>query len=90
MKFKWSGHASCNEKITNSTLVGFQMLCHSNRGVVVLLQASERKVWSSKLHENIIGIRQEGHPELKCYVAPTKSLVRKRVCGGRHTLNQHA
>ena len=31
--------------------------------MVVLLQASERKVWSSKLYRNSAGIRQEGRPE---------------------------
>ena len=53
------------------------------RGVVVWLRASERKLCSLKLYRNTAGICQEGHPEFK-------SLVRKRVCSGRHTLNQHA
>ena len=35
------------------------------RGVEVLLQASERKVWSSKLYRNTGGIRQEGHRKFK-------------------------
>ena len=61
----------------------------SRCGIVVLLRASEQKVWSSKLYENAAGIRQEGHPEFKCYVTPVKSLVRKRVSSRRHSLNQH-
>ena len=35
----------------------------SRRGVVVLLRASERKVWSLKLFQNTAGIRQKGHTE---------------------------
>ena len=45
-------------------------------GVVVSLRASERKVWSSKLYRNTIGIRQEGHPEIKvlrCYSTKSDS-----------------
>ena len=44
----------------------------TSRGVVVLLQALERMVWSSKLYENTTGIRQEGHPELKKLHRPSK------------------
>ena len=32
---------------------------------MVLLRASEQKVWSSKLYRSIAGIRQEGHPGFK-------------------------
>ena len=32
--------------------------------------------------------RQEGHQELKVLRCSSKSLVRKQVCGGRHTLNK--
>ena len=39
----------------------------------VLLQALERKVWSSKFYKNSIGIRLEGHPKFK---AP-------RYCGSK-------
>ena len=35
------------------------------RGEVVLLQASELKVWSSKLYKKTAGIRQDGHPKFK-------------------------
>ena len=35
------------------------------RGVVVLLQALEQKVWSSKPYRSTAGICQEGHPEFK-------------------------
>ena len=38
---------------------------HSRCRVVVLLRASEQKVWSSKLYINTTGIRQEWHPEFK-------------------------
>ena len=37
----------------------------SRRDVVVLLRASEQKVWSSKLDRNTTGIRQEVYPEFK-------------------------
>ena len=30
----------------------------------------------------------KGIRNLKCYVAPVQSLVRKRVCRGRHRMNQ--
>ena len=46
------------------------------RGVVVSLRASERKVWSSKLYRNTIGIRHEGHPKfevLRCSSAQSGS-----------------
>ena len=36
----------------------------SRRGVVVLLRALERMVWSSKFYKNT-GIRHEKHPEFK-------------------------
>ena len=47
-------------------VISGKLSCH---GVVVLLQASEHKVGSSKLYKNIVGICQEGHPEFKvlCY-----------------------
>ena len=32
---------------------------------MVVLRASEQKVWSSKLYRNTTGIRQEGHQEFK-------------------------
>ena len=35
------------------------------RAVVVLLRASKRKLWSSKLYCNTAGIRREGHAEFK-------------------------
>ena len=37
----------------------------TRRRVVVLLLASERKLWSSKLYRNTAGIRQEEHSEFK-------------------------
>ena len=58
----------------------------SRRSGMVLLLASERRcgVQNSR---NTAGIRQKGHPELKCYVTPIQRLVRKRVCSGRHTFS---
>ena len=32
---------------------------------------------------------RKGIRNLKCYVAPAKSWIQKRVCSDRHTLNQH-
>ena len=37
----------------------------SRRCVVVLFQASEQKVCSSKFYKNILGICQEEHPEFE-------------------------
>ena len=49
------------------------MYLNEFRGVVVLLRASEQKVLSSILHRNIIV--RKGIRNLKCYVAPVKSLI---------------
>ena len=56
----------------------------SRRGVVVIVSGL-----AVKGRAFVVGIRQEGLPELKCQVAPSKSLVRKRMCNGRRTLNLH-
>ena len=43
--------------------------CH---GVVVLLQASEQTVWSSKRYRNIAGICQKGEPEFRMLYCSSK------------------
>ena len=48
-----------------STAYLFLMASGSRRGLVVLLRASEQKVWSSKLYRNTAVVRQEGHREFK-------------------------
>ena len=55
-------------------VLNIDSISSSLRGVLVSLLASERKVWSSKLYSNTIGLRQKGHPEftvLRC--SSTKS-----------------
>ena len=47
------------------------------RGVVVLLRASEQKVWSSKLCGSTAGIRQEGHPKFKVLCCSSKKFGSK-------------
>ena len=52
----------------------------SRRGVVVLLRASEREVWSSKRFRNTSGMRLEGHPEFKVVrCSSTKSASKANV-----------
>ena len=94
VNFKPSNNASklhsISVKQNKKTLSHLPATTYVNRrrGVVVLLRASERKMWSTKFYKNILVFVRKGIRNLKCYVAPAKSLIWKRVCSGRHTLNQ--
>ena len=54
-----------------------------------LFSSGEQKIWSTQLIKDTIGLRRKRHLKMKAWVAPAKRLVRKRVCSGRHSLNQH-
>ena len=51
-------------------------------GAVIVVTGFVSKGLEFKFYNRIIGIGQEGHPNLKCYNAPAKSLVPKRMCSG--------
>ena len=61
----------------------------SRRGVVVLLRALEQRSGVQNCIETPLVFVRKGIRNLKCYVDVVKSLVRKRVCNGKLTLNQH-
>ena len=77
--------------LLSSSLAGYcsRLFFRSRRCAVIIDTGFGLKSMEYKFYKSVIGICQEGHREFKVLRCSSECLVRKRVCSGRYTLNQH-